>query len=218
MLTRKISLAVAAVMTLASASSYAAYATRPAMRPAPAVAPACSSPWYVSGHGGFAFTQPLNENDSDLGYRIGVGVGYQMDQYRFEAALTHVRSKFESKMDAPFDSLAATPLSIHNSVTAAMANVYYDMTQFQTSGLVPYLGAGVGYARVGQDVKVAGLRVNATTGEFAYQGIAGFSYNVDSNLTVFADYRYLGATKSNGVFNKTFSSHTANMGVRYGLA
>lgn len=48
--------------------------------------------------------------------------------------------------------------------------------------VVPYIGAGAGYAWVDTSF--------GTNGNFAYQGIAGLGYAITPNMTAFLDYRY----------------------------
>jgi outer membrane protein OmpA-like peptidoglycan-associated protein len=70
----------------------------------------------------------------------------------------------------------------------AMANVYYD---FNAGGqIVPYIGAGAGIAFI----KNSQLNLQDNTTAFAYQGIIGVGYNIDSQFRVNLDGRYYGTT------------------------
>ncbi|MHC5226087.1 outer membrane protein [Ignatzschineria sp. LJL83] len=86
-----------------------------------------------------------------------------------------------------------------------MANVYYD---FNTgSDWVPYIGAGLGYARVKADnrVEFAGesKTLSKSSNNFAWNVTAGVAYNVTDNLSIDASYRYtdLGKAKTSGDLN-----------------
>ncbi len=72
---------------------------------------------------------------------------------------------------------------------AAFANVYYD---FNRGGAVqPYVGAGLGVARVEAEYRPSGVVVGKDTGvELAYQAKAGVSYAVNDNWQVFGEYAY----------------------------
>ncbi|MBI0435733.1 OmpA family protein [Roseomonas sp. KE0001] len=93
---------------------------------------------------------------------------------------------------------------------AVMANLYYD---FQLPrwfpnmpvAVVPYIGGGVGYMWTDLDASGARLPAGAnsvhiddTTGQFAYQGIAGLSFPITAvpGLSITAEYRYTGALQS----------------------
>jgi len=103
-----------------------------------------------------------------------------------------------------------------------MANGYYDF-EFG-SPFVPYIGAGVGVALINSSLKQHGFEFNDFNTQFAYQGIAGVSYNFSPNLAANLEYRYLGNTKptfkDNGATLKYDSSnnHTVLIGLRYTFA
>ncbi|WP_157985976.1 outer membrane protein, partial [Teichococcus vastitatis] len=125
------------------------------------------------------------------------------------------------------------------------ANLYYD---FQLPrwfpnmpvAFVPYIGGGVGY--MWTDLNATGTRtvaggntinIDDTTGQFAYQGMAGVAFPITSvpGLAITAEYRYTGALQSkfdgtvtnpaggvvsNGSFEVDQAhNHSAMLGVRY---
>ena len=124
-----------------------------------------------------------------------------------------------------------------------LLNVIYDLNL--DLPVTPYAGAGAGYQKVGindfdssrYDVATRGME-KISHGEFAYQGIAGFSYPIAlvPGLSLTVDYRFLGVLTpapyyrgSNGnnrvffngvlqsyrgVFSNIFD-HEATFGVRY---
>ena len=118
-----------------------------------------------------------------------------------------------------------------------MVNALYD---FNLGGVMPYLGAGIGY--VWQDVDSLGFRassnnasgsvdVGGTEGAFAYQAIVGVALPIQSvpGLALTAEYRFMGTTGHeisgryvvDGVteFNHKFDAdnfnHSLLVGVRY---
>jgi OOP family OmpA-OmpF porin len=81
-----------------------------------------------------------------------------------------------------------------------MVNAYYDfnLKPYGISWAQPYLGLGVGYQRnewasVGGGSPAANLQVNNTTGGFAYQGIVGVAFPIQSapGLAITAEYRVM---------------------------
>lgn len=63
--------------------------------------------------------------------------------------------------------------------------------------VTPYVGAGVGVARVNFDsvtVPLAGRTIDDTATTFAYQGIAGVAYAITQNLKFDVSYRYFGTS------------------------
>ena len=107
------------------------------------------------------------------------------------------------------------------SVLSYMGNVLFDIptgTQW-----VPYIGGGIGGARVDLDTSLpaAGVSVDSDETGWAYQGIVGVTYHVNENLGVFADYRYfdtedISYRASNGTrFETDYTAHTLSVGLRY---
>jgi outer membrane protein OmpA-like peptidoglycan-associated protein len=66
-----------------------------------------------------------------------------------------------------------------------LANVLYDFAPGQT--ITPYVGAGAGVAFVDGDSSLGST-------QFAYQGIIGLGWNVDTNFRINIDGRYYGTT------------------------
>jgi len=124
-----------------------------------------------------------------------------------------------------------------------MANLFYD---FQLPrwfpnmpvAVVPYIGGGVGY--MWTDLNAKGTRlgggdrlyIDDSTGQFAWQGIAGLSFPITSvpGLSITAEYRYTGVLQSKfdgsvtnaaGFVNRgkfevdQGSNHSALIGIRY---
>ena len=86
---------------------------------------------------------------------------------------------------------------------SVMANVLYD---FNAGGrIVPYIGAGAGVAFISID----GEDGVASSTQFAYQGIVGVGYNIDSMFRINLEGRYYGTT------NPTFTNTGTLRGVPY---
>ena len=93
----------------------------------------------------------------------------------------------------------------------AMGNVLYDFYGLSPM-VVPYLGAGVGYEA--ERISNAG----STKGSFAYQGIAGAAFPVDNNLSITAEYRFMGLAGNRTYGNAQSTNnynHSLLLGLRY---
>lgn len=105
---------------------------------------------------------------------------------------------------------------------AFMANALYEF-DFGI-GLKPYLGAGIGIARVEAESwanSATGITDDGDT-SWAWQGIAGAAYGVSDNVDLTLDYRYfnapdiqLAASPAVGGYEPEYESHTIMVGLRY---
>ncbi len=122
-----------------------------------------------------------------------------------------------------------------------MANALYDFHMLNLNvggvGIVPYLGAGVGYGwndwrNVNGRSGSAQVRIDDRDGQFAYQAIAGVAFGLDSmvpGLALTTEYRFYGTlepelgTVANvngrpvaaGTYKPTNYNHSILVGLRY---
>jgi OOP family OmpA-OmpF porin len=99
--------------------------------------------------------------------------------------------------------------AINNQVgqLGIMANVMYDFAA--GSVITPYVGAGAGVAFVVGDSSLGST-------QFAYQGIIGLGWNVDTNFRINLDGRYYGTTNpSVGGTTWTNNNFTVMLGLQY---
>ena len=97
----------------------------------------------------------------------------------------------------PFTAnLAGTAAQLNFSGSAhqlqVMAKALYDFIPAST--ITPYIGAGAGVAFVDSNSSLG----NTT---FAYEGIVGLGYNIDSQWRVALEGRFLGTTTANVIIN-----------------
>jgi len=124
----------------------------------------------------------------------------------------------------------------------AMANVFYDFDvgpdPFGTGiGFMPYIGGGVGYGwtkwnGVRAVTPDSRLVIDDTDGQFAYQGIAGVAFPIESvpGLALTAEYRFFGTlspefeitrqnyatgTTTRGKVETDNTNHSIMLGLRY---
>lgn len=162
----------------------------------------------------------INRNvDTDTGWAVMPSIGYRYGN--------GVRTEFElgyRSNDVDGVSGAAAAAS-GGEITAksAMLNLLYDVDT--GSRLMPYVGAGIGYAQVDYDgVRPVGVgvnRINDDDNVFAYQGMAGLSYWVNESLEVAAEYRYFATqdpdfrTSAGVNVEGEYDSHSALVGLRW---
>lgn len=139
-----------------------------------------------------------------LGYAFGNGLRTELElSYRSNDA----------------DSIGNADLGGSVSSMAGMVNVLYDVD----FGLPfkPYIGAGVGGARVNFDEVTNGATVIDDGGfDFAWQGIAGASYSLNDSTDLTLDYRYFSVPEvelQNGgnSYDTDYNTHNVVLGVRF---
>ena len=141
----------------------------------------------------------FNLEDHDQGFAISGQIGYKTKfDTRFEFETTY---RYNSLPNA----ISGQPQNEDNSL-AFMANVIYDIDLedlFKVdTKFTPYLGIGVGAARLESITRIPGILRPDITLDYsgkewalAYQGIAGISYEVNDAITVGVDYRYFSADR-----------------------
>jgi opacity protein-like surface antigen len=142
-------------------------------------------------------TGPATVNDIGSSYVFGVGLGYRFARgIRADIAASY-RGNYE------LDDVDQRSASINADVRSqtVMANLYYDIP-FQLGPLRPFIGAGIGIAiNEVQTIKVIDVPnlggtftgPGGTTTEFAWQGMAGISWEITPNIAIEVGYRYLDA-------------------------
>ena len=124
-------------------------------------------------------TTILGQNVSpETGWALGGKIGYDFIGPRVE-----VEGLYRENGNGNFFGNRAITGRI--SQTSIMANFLYDFNA--TGAFVPYIGAGAGVGLVDSD-----FQMNSTV--FAYQGIVGLGWIVDTNFRVNLDGRYYGTS------------------------
>ncbi len=101
-----------------------------------------------------------------------------------------------------------------------MGNVLYD---FGDGMIVPYIGAGIGFANVSFDAitPVGGSVVDDNDTVLAYQGIAGLAVPLNDLVAISLDYRYFATmdpdftTDSGTSVEGEYANHTFMVGLRF---
>lgn len=180
--------------------------------------------WYSSVFGGYAYVpnnisvtnSGLNRTNSGYqgGYDAGGSLGYKSNPMRYEGELTYLKANLQ---EFNVNGIPQTGVNGYSNAFLAMANVYYDFDNLVGS-LQPYLGLGIGYGWVQAKLRSTGpvgnTQLTASNTEFAYQGIAGLTYNFSESYALSLSYRYIATTHADD-FGKNFQANLANLGAVY---
>jgi opacity protein-like surface antigen len=181
------------------------------------------------------------QKEFDSGWLFGIGVGYQFNSW-FRADLTG-----EYRGGVSFHGLDLVRDGggqlddnywARKSEWLVLANAYFDLGTWY--GLTPFIGAGVGTARVTisdfKDIGVVGqgggYADSASKWNLAWAAHAGLAYKVNPGFTVELAYRYVDLGKgtsgdliqydgtnnfNNPMEFKNITSHDVKLGVRWNL-
>lgn len=178
----------------------------------------------IEGTGGLAGSA-VTEADLDTGWVGATALGWKLDNgLRAEVEVARRKSDVD-------DLLAAAPLvgpvDGDYRVWSFMGNIVYDVPTGER--WEPYIGAGAGLIRGKlrnvQPVDGVGLAIDKGSSDdaFAYQVIAGMSYDLTTLIEAFADYRYLASTDdlnvqtAAGGISSEYKNHSFMVGIRWYL-
>ena len=200
----------------------------------------CGNGWYVSGNVGAAVAGAMDstgetedakaELTTDTGFGLDAAVGHAWGNLRLEGEVSWSRLGVDELKLDEFPNLEVdVEWGGEVSALGLMANGWYDIdtgTQW-----VPYIGGGLGAARVEFGLGATGTITDLDDGEvtthdgsittskdwvFAYQIGAGVGYRVSDAAVVQLGYRFLGTGE--GDFDGTkekLQIHRVSVGVRY---
>lgn len=106
---------------------------------------------------------------------------------------------------------------------SGMLNVLYDINP--DHAITPYIGAGLGAVQI-KDSGIASINGSSISDDdtvFAYQAMAGVSYDVNALWSLTADYRYFASddasltTASSVAVEQDYTSHSILIGIRFNL-
>jgi OmpA-OmpF porin, OOP family len=156
----------------------AALVTLPVVAQAQAPAPG----FYIGAEGGLNWllntTMLGNSVSPQTGFAAGGVIGYDFVGPRVE--LEGVYRNNQTNVGFP-----GRAVSNQVGQLGILANLLYDFAPGST--ITPYVGAGAGIAFVDGDSSLGST-------QFAYQGIIGLGWNVDTNFRINLDGRYYGTT------------------------
>jgi OOP family OmpA-OmpF porin len=163
---------------------------------------AANAQWYVGADAGTNYMQDPGSSvgaDSDWGWVGLAQVGYSFGGPKVE---------FEGGYRAN-DSIDSWSTMI-NGIYEFMPNSKWH----------PFLGAGIGWAWLDGDF--AGNNARNSDNSFAYQGIAGVAYDVDTNWALKAQYRYFASLDADvgdsAAGESDYDNHSILVGFTYKFA
>jgi opacity protein-like surface antigen len=180
------------------------------------------------------FTEGYSFNFA-LGYALGNGLRVEAEGGYIENCFEEMNVEMLGTLELTNTPTGKTKIAGEFSALTLMLNAYYDVDL--GSNLMPYLGGGLGIARLssgrklGEGAASGRILVDDDDYVFAYQVGAGLGYRISNGLiggnglTVSLDYRYLasledpkfkGALTGNFVESE-FGGHYIGGGIRLGL-
>ncbi|HVK80922.1 MAG TPA: OmpA family protein [Verrucomicrobiae bacterium] len=163
-----------------------------------------------SFEGDYVSDELTTDFENDWLGALGLGYAFQ-NGFRAEGELAYRYNDLEGTLDGGDVTGYARSWS-------AMANLFYDFNR--GGGVEPYLGVGVGAARVGAGVDGYGADQDTV---LAYQALAGLAFNITERLDLDVGIRYFAAPEAEFTFSGAEVSgdyeHTAaTVGLRWQFA
>ncbi|WP_068471410.1 outer membrane protein [Candidatus Protochlamydia phocaeensis] len=139
-----------------------------------------------------------------VGYTGALSAGYKFSSgVRVEGEIAYRRNELKTRSEefSTYDSLHHVKVKGHTHSWAYMANVLYDFDQVSDClyGITPYVGVGVGYAKIHAQIKARDgynhVRFNGHSDGFAYQAIAGADYRLTEKTSIGVKYTFFEGRK-----------------------
>ncbi|MEM7781412.1 MAG: outer membrane beta-barrel protein [Pseudomonadota bacterium] len=122
-------------------------------------------------------------------YDVDTHSGVTVSGANIDAVDVAVLTRGEADDDNPTVGAVVADGQGDISSYGAFLNVFYDIET--GAGIEPYIGGGIGYVETDIDYSPSGVTIaDASDGGFAYQAIAGASFNLSDNAQIFAQYTY----------------------------
>lgn len=183
---------------------------------------------YVKGAGGYVSSRSQEyddgvtsmETDVDNGYTIDAAIGYDYGDMRSEIEVAYRNSGVDGHKS---NGASLNDPDGQAESYAFMLNGYYDIPTGTV--LTPYIGAGIGFARVDADSYDTAGTVFLDDGDtsFAYQAIAGLDFAIDDKLSAYTEYKYFAVdnvsmkTVAGNDSDMDYDNHSFLLGLRYNL-
>ena len=188
-------------------------------------------PWYASVTGDAVWVSDSDWSNNagtngtlefDSGWGIDGALGYSLSGslqgFRVEGEVGYRSNDIDKVNVNNFGQLPGATGDV--DVWTGLINGYYDIDL--GSNFMPYVGAGLGIARLSGNITVPGPGGTVSDNEtvFAYQFSAGLGYAVSPSTTLFAGYRYLATddpdfSNAGTTVSTEYHTHNAQAGVRF---
>lgn len=166
-------------------------------------------------------TEPIGTGtiDFDIGFAVRLAAGYAFAKTRLEGEIGYQKNNFNSmSVNVPGLGSGTTPIDGDGSNLSFLVNGYYDFKN--NSRVTPFIGGGIGFARVDASaISIPGFGVLTTSADdtvFAYQVGTGFGIAVKGNASIDISYRYYATSDPDfGGTKAENSSHIIYVGTRF---
>ncbi|UPT61534.1 MAG: OmpA family protein [Hyphomonadaceae bacterium JAD_PAG50586_4] len=176
--------------------------------------------WYGRADVGYSLESTVDGNvdgenfsgDLENDWMGALGLGYAFaNGFRTEGELAYRYNDWEGEIDT-------VPAAGYARSWSAMANLFYDFNR--GSSVEPYLGVGVGAARVGAGIDGIGSDEDTV---LAYQAMAGIAFGISEQLDLDIGYRYFMAPEveyeASGLpIDVDYEHQAVTVGLRYQFA
>jgi len=168
-------------------------------------APVFAAGGYLGIEGGAVWPEDVSLSGGNLsfdtGWSLGAVAGYNFGTWRLEGEYAYRSNDGSATVSAGTSGVSETGGG--DTVTnALMLNAFYDFRMVSPT-VYPYLGAGMGFAWVDQEVTTPSFRVDDSDTVFAYQFIAGIGFDLSKAFTMALDYRYFATADPSYSYNTT---------------
>jgi len=143
-----------------------------------------SSGFYIGAEGGLNWLLNTTISNQAVTPQTGWAAGGKIG-YDFVGPRVELEGVYRSNNTSQSFVMGNRGVVSSINQVSAMANLLYDFSPGST--ITPYVGAGAGVAFVDGDSSLGST-------QFAYQGIIGLGWNVDTNFRVDLDGRYYGTS------------------------
>lgn len=152
---------------------------------------------------------------------VALALGYDFNERNSIPIRTEIEFATRGKAETSVYGLWGTPVKgdFNVRVSSLFANVYYDF--HNQSDFTPYIGAGLGAARLKGESKVSsgGYKFSGskTEWDFAWNVGAGVAYKLTDMVSLDLGYRYsdFGSISEDGFDDMDFTGHEVLLGVRF---
>ncbi len=161
---------------------------------------------YVTVKVGFSGINSQDQNQTgtkidleyDKSFNIGGSVGQKLDMFRTELEFNYLRAKVaEAKFTQKNKTLSDKSNNKEGSMINVMLNGIYDVEI--DPNITPYLGIGIGWAHFKSNfnnkINNTAQTTNESTNAFGFQFLAGAQYHMNNVMSIFLEYKFLGATE-----------------------
>lgn len=199
-----------------------------------------SNGWYAGGFVGLSYAPSINftilnpftagrvpgEIKHDPLVNGGLNLGYRCLNFRFEGELLYNQNQFDkisinrSRIPRLTNERNNLAFKGNTQIYAGMFNIYYDIFyEDSDSNFIPYIGVGIGYGEVRNQIKfyfnqVEFINDKVNDSLLMGQAILGLNYLINDDWTLGIDLRYTSSEKIE-LYNNRAAFGAVNLVLNY---